>query len=168
MEDAEKIRKLITDVYEMWEYKPQEADSYLEDAEGMEFDLPLHKRFMFSNFKRLPGGMVGADSGQPWFLFWLTQGLEVANVDSPLFQITPDMKSRMCAFLRKCWNDKEGGFSGAPFLQSHLASTYAAVLSIVNIGTEEAYDLIDVEGMRKFLLSIKNNLHVEYDNDSKN
>eukprot|EP00352_Strombidinopsis_acuminata_P009514 CAMPEP_0176362984 /NCGR_PEP_ID=MMETSP0126-20121128/18799_1 /TAXON_ID=141414 ORGANISM="Strombidinopsis acuminatum, Strain SPMC142" /NCGR_SAMPLE_ID=MMETSP0126 /ASSEMBLY_ACC=CAM_ASM_000229 /LENGTH=75 /DNA_ID=CAMNT_0017719097 /DNA_START=9 /DNA_END=236 /DNA_ORIENTATION=- len=73
-EDAQVIRKLITDVYEMWNYKPETADTYQdeEDGEGMEFDLPLHQRFIFSGFKRLPGGMVGADSGQPWFLYWLS------------------------------------------------------------------------------------------------
>jgi prenyltransferase beta subunit len=44
-------------------------------------------------------------------------------------------KSKCCAYLRKCHNDIEGGFSGAPGLMPHLASTYAAVLAIVNIGT---------------------------------
>jgi protein farnesyltransferase subunit beta len=43
-----------------------------------------------------------------------------------------------------------------------MASTYAAVLAIVNIGTKEAYDIIDREKMLKFLIQIKNNedLHV--------
>ena len=40
---------------------------------------------------------------------------------------------------------------------SHIASTYAAVLAMVNIGTEEAYKMVDVEGMRRFLHSVKNN-----------
>ncbi len=44
---------------------------------------------------------------------------------------------------------------------SHLASSYAAILAIVNIGTPEAYELVDVAGMRKFLLSIKNNFSYE-------
>jgi len=45
---------------------------------------------------------------------------------------------------------------------SHLASSYAAVLAIVNIGTEEAYDIIDLEGMRMFLMSIKNHFKFEH------
>ena len=68
-----------------------------------------------------------------------------------------DVKHRCVEYLRRCQNSKEGGFSGAPYLQSHIASTYAAILAIVNIGTEEAFDMVDVEGMRKFLLSVKNN-----------
>jgi hypothetical protein len=31
------------------------------------------------------------------------------------------------------------------------------MLAVVNIGTQEAYDMVDVEGMRRFLLSVKNN-----------
>lgn len=40
---------------------------------------------------------------------------------------------------------------------SHIASSYAAILAMVNIGTEEAFKMVDVEGMRRFLLSVKNN-----------
>jgi prenyltransferase beta subunit len=42
-----------------------------------------------------------------------------------------------------------------------LASTYAAVLAIVNIGTQEAYDIIVVDKMRVFFKSIKNNLDID-------
>ena len=45
---------------------------------------------------------------------------------------------------------------------SHLASSYAAILAIVNIGTQEAFDLVDVEGMLRFLKSIKNNFKFEH------
>ncbi len=44
---------------------------------------------------------------------------------------------------------------------SHIASTYAGILALVNIGTEEAFKMIDVEGMRKFLKSMKNNWKFE-------
>jgi len=37
-----------------------------------------------------------------------------------------------------------------------MASTYAAVLSLLIIGTEEAYNLIDRKGMYKFLMDMKN------------
>lgn len=40
---------------------------------------------------------------------------------------------------------------------SHVASTYAAIMAIVNVGTEEAYNLVDIQAMKKYLLSVKNN-----------
>jgi prenyltransferase beta subunit len=74
------------------------------------------------------------------------------------------MKERCVSYLRQCHNSKEGGFSGAPFIMSHVASTYAAVMAIVNIGTEEAYNLVDLSLMKKYLISIKNN-HSHHNDD---
>ena len=54
-------------------------------------------------------------------------------------------------------------FAGAPGLKPHVASTYGAILAIVNIGTKEAYDIIDVDKMKQFLNSIKNNMDQEFD-----
>ncbi len=68
------------------------------------------------------------------------------------------MKKRCVEYLARCQNTDEGGFGGAPFHISHMASTYAGILAMVNIGTEEAFEMVDVEGMKRFLLSVKNNL----------
>ena len=40
---------------------------------------------------------------------------------------------------------------------SHVASTYAAIMAIVNIATEDAYNLVNIPAMKKYLISIKNN-----------
>jgi prenyltransferase beta subunit len=72
------------------------------------------------------------------------------------------MKIKCCAYLRRCWNEDEGGFAGAPGLQVHIASNYAAILAIVNIGTEEAYSIVDVAKMKACLLRLKNNSNKEY------
>ena len=69
----------------------------------------------------------------------------------------------MCSYLRQCHNDETGGFAGAPGLMTHIASTYAAVLAIVNIGTEEAYDIIDVAKLKSYLLSVKNNMDMTHE-----
>lgn len=105
--------------------------------------------------------MLGQDSGQPWFLYWLLNAIEVCNTQH--IQISDDIKKRCCAYLRACHNPKEGGFSGAPHLQSHLASTYSAVMAIVCLATPEAYSIIDVPKMKQYLLSIKNNLHTDFE-----
>ena len=49
---------------------------------------------------------------------------------------------------------------------THIASTYAAVLAIVNIGTEEAYDIIDVAKLKSYLLSVKNNMDMTHEQAS--
>ena len=72
------------------------------------------------------------------------------------------MKKRCCAYLRRCWNEKEGGFAGAPGLKVHIASNYAAMLAIVNIGTEEAYKIVNVDKMKACFARLKNNMDLDY------
>jgi len=103
----------------------------------------------------MPRSMTGLDSGQPWFIYWLSEALEVFNVEG--CKLDDDMRSRCVQYLARCQNKEEGGFAGAPFHMSHIASTYAAILAMVNIGTEEAFSMIDVEGMKRFIHSVKNN-----------
>lgn len=49
----------------------------------------------------------------------------------------------------------------------HIASTYAAMLTIVIIGTKEAYEVVDVAKMKSYLSGIKNNLDIEYEQISE-
>jgi len=37
------------------------------------------------------------------------------------------------------------------------------MMAIVNIGTKEAYDIVDIPKMKQYLLSIKNNLDLDFD-----
>jgi len=67
------------------------------------------------------------------------------------------MQERCVSYLRQCHNSEEGGFRGAPYLISHVASTYAAVMAIVNLGSKEAFELIDLPAMKRYLLTVKNN-----------
>jgi hypothetical protein len=50
--------------------------------------------FQYSGFVKLSKGMIGQDSGQPWFLFWITNGIEVCNYNQ--IELTADIKSRCC------------------------------------------------------------------------
>ena len=99
---------------------------------------------------------MGQDGGQPWFLYWLTNTIELCNYKA--IALNEQQKTAACSYLRQCHNDQTGGFAGAPGLMTHIASTYAAVMAIVNIGTQEAYDIIDVAKLKSFLSSVKNNL----------
>ena len=49
---------------------------------------------------------------------------------------------RVVQFLSRC-QDKDGGFARGPGQLAHFALTYATVLSLCILGTQEAYDCID-------------------------
>ena len=46
---------------------------------------------------------------------------------------------------------------------SHVASTYSAVMAVVNVAHEEAYDIIDIPKMKQYLISVKNNFKSKKD-----
>jgi prenyltransferase beta subunit len=75
----------------------------------------------------------------------------------PNLKVDADMKTDIVSYLSQCHNGEEGGFRGAPYIKSHVASTYAAVMTLVNIASEEGYKMVDLPGMKKYLTSVKNN-----------
>jgi hypothetical protein len=84
-EDAPAIHELIMKLYQLAgvdsegePYTPETAHDF--DQEMMtELMKDEHAFFMYAMFTRLPSGMRSQDGGQPWFLFWLTNALEVCN-----------------------------------------------------------------------------------------
>ena len=104
---------------------------------------------------KLSSGFVGQDSGQPWFLFWNTQSLQLLAQGN--IKIDEQWTNRGISYLRQCHNSDEGGFRGAPHIKSHVASTYAAIMAIVNLASEAGYELVDILAMKKYLISVKNN-----------
>ena len=59
------------------DFKPENAHDF--EDEDIELQRGKHALFSYSMLNRLPGGMVGQDGGQPWFLYWITNAVELAN-----------------------------------------------------------------------------------------
>ena len=93
------------------------------------------------------------DSGHPWVVYWTIHGLNLLN-DSEYHIGSPKLKNQLVKFLSYCQHPS-GGFSGSPGQIAHVASTYAAVLSLVEIGTPEALSLIDRKGMYDFFIRMR-------------
>ena len=64
----------------------------------------------------------------------------------------------------KGFQHEDGGLRGSPHGFAHLIATYAAIMSIANLGIPEAYDIIDIPKMKNYLLKMKNN---NFDKDKK-
>lgn len=88
-------------------------------------------------------------------IYWNIHALQL--LDHPKYTIENDetIKGNIIKFLSYC-QAETGGFRGGPFQTPHLASTYAAVLALCTVGTEEAYNLIDRKKLHDFFVSCKN------------
>ena len=103
--------------------------------------------------KSLPRGYGSLDSGYPWFTYWITNIIAMCRDN---YDLSYEMKMQFVQILKELQHE-EGGFRGSPRGQAHLIATYAAVMSVVNLGIQEAYDLVDIPKMKNFLLKMKNN-----------
>ena len=75
-ENPHTLLHFIKTTYKIYEFTPADAKDYQEDNE---LYAEMHAKFVMKGFERMPRGMTGLDSGQPWFIYWLSQALEVMN-----------------------------------------------------------------------------------------
>ena len=98
-------------------------------------DYPMLNRyktipFLKRGLRDLSGGYECLDASRPWLVYWILHSLEL--LEEPLSE---EEKSSIVQFLSNC-QDPDGGYAGGPGQVPHLAPTYAAVNSLVIIGTE--------------------------------
>jgi protein farnesyltransferase subunit beta len=110
--------------------------------------LPLSKRF------------VSLDASQPWICYWAIHSLNLLGYDITLDnEFAKDSVYQRAIDTLSSWQDQDhGGFKGGNTQIPHMASTYAAVMSLVSISSEEhpeALDAINREALYEFLLAMK-------------
>ena len=131
----------------------ERADTNVSDLD----DFPLLKRektlaFLRKGLKELSEGYECLDASRPWLVYWIVHSIELLG---ELDSISEDDKSAIVKFLGNC-QDPDGGYAGGPSQVAHLAPTYAAVNTLVIIGTEEAYNVTNREKLVAWLDKLRN------------
>lgn len=114
-----------------------------EQLSSMDPTLPYfyrkeHIRFLERSLRFLSTAYECLDSSRPWLTYWILQSAHLLN-----FKFSPEILTDVVNFLTKC-RYPTGGFGGGPGQLPHLAPTYASVLSLCLIETEEALAAIDM------------------------
>ncbi|KAG5885357.1 hypothetical protein JTB14_035162 [Gonioctena quinquepunctata] len=108
-----------------------------------------HRLFLFDSVNYLSSKYECLDASRPWLCYWILHPLSLMGMT-----LDSRRKSGIARFLAKCQNP-DGGFGGGPGQFSHLAATYAAVNSLVILGTEEALNVINRKTLRDFLWRVR-------------
>lgn len=111
-------------------------------------DRKRHIAFLEKGLKPLPAAWTAADASRPWMFYWATAALSMMGEDVAAYQ------ERIVSTVRPMQN-AGGGFGGGHGQMSHLAPTYAILLSLAMVGGEEALELIDRRAMWKWLSVLK-------------
>lgn len=128
-----------------------------------------HIKFLHKSLMQLPAGYVAADASRPWMFYWALTALSTMGEDVSSY------RPRLISTVRPIQN-ATGGFGGGNGQMSHLAPTYAILLSLAIVGGEDALDLVDRKAMWRWLsllkqedggfqMSVGGEEDVRYDND---
>lgn len=135
------------------------VEECLPFLKGEEFDMcnnhgiphllrDRHVMFLHKQLGKLPAGFMAADPSRPWFFYWCLAALSLLGED-----VSP-YRERLVETVRPMQNTT-GGFAGGFGQTSHLATSYATVLSLALVGGQDAYDVVDRRAMWKWLCSLK-------------
>lgn len=107
-----------------------------------------HINFCHKQLEPLPSPFVKADAARPWFFYWTFGALSALGEDVSQY------RERIISTVKPLQNST-GGFGGGHGQMSHLATTYATVLSLAIVGGEDAIGLIDRKAMWQWLCRLK-------------
>lgn len=101
----------------------------------------------------LPGHYSNLDASRAWVAYWVLQSIDLLQVECRSTAIEAVLPG-VVNFLAQC-KHSSGGFGGGPLQSAHVLSTYAAVMALLIVGTEEAFACIDRKAIHDFFLSVK-------------
>ncbi|KAF7634643.1 CNH domain-containing protein [Meloidogyne graminicola] len=107
-----------------------------------------HINYILELLHNLPNSYSELSASRTWLCFWGVHSLRLLGG-----HLKNELANKIISFLNLC--KSSGGYGGAPGLCPHIVTTYAAVMALVEIGTDEALTSIEVEKLRKFILSMK-------------
>jgi len=153
------VTKLLTNVeknptessYDQIDVEKSVLDKYVDYEENEELNRTLslrkedHIDFLESALNKLSSSFQTLDASGPWMCYWIIHSLKLLGKE-----IDTSLKKKVCNTLSMCQH-KDGGFGGGYLQLPHLATTYAAVLTICELEFEDAYRLIDKEKLIGFL-----------------
>uniref|UniRef100_L7M4M2 Protein farnesyltransferase subunit beta n=1 Tax=Rhipicephalus pulchellus TaxID=72859 RepID=L7M4M2_RHIPC len=142
-EEQKKVEESV-DVF----FKTTQAAVRLEEG-CPRLQREQHIAYLMKGLSHLPKAYQDLDASRPWLCYWILHSLELLEVT-----LYSEMKTSIANFLGKCQHP-EGGFSGGPGQEAHLAPTYAAVNALSILGTEEAYKVINRKTLYSFLRRMK-------------
>lgn len=109
-----------------------------------------HETWLKRSLRGIARGYQAYDSLQPWVVLWIVHSLNLLNVE-----LSSSDSDALVRRLRDMRGYNVGGYGGGPRQASHVASTFAAVMALLSIGTQAALASIDVAGIEAFLLEMK-------------
>ncbi|KAK9113768.1 hypothetical protein Syun_020565 [Stephania yunnanensis] len=142
--DQLMVEMKVAEIYHLFASLPHHAQTLM-----LELQRDNHVEYLTKGLKQLGPNYAVLDANRPWLCYWILHSIALLGdfIDCNLENDAVD-------FLNRC-QDANGGYAGGPAQLPHLATTYAAVNSLITLGGEKALSSINREKMHGFLLRMK-------------
>lgn len=143
-EDQWNLDHKVYTIYSQFHSLPPNAQ-----VAHLEIQRDSHIEYLTNGLKRLGPSFSVLDANRPWLCYWILHSIAVLGdyVDEELENNTID-------FLKRCQHP-DGGYGGGPGQLPHLATSYAAVNSLLTLGGQRSLLSIDRGKVYSFLLRMK-------------
>ncbi|KAJ0818074.1 putative protein farnesyltransferase [Helianthus annuus] len=118
-------------------------------AAMLELQRDSHMEYLVKGLLHLGPSFSVLDANRPWICYWIFHSIALLgeSVDIAL-------ENNAIDFLSRC-QDQHGGYGGGPGQMPHLATTYAAVNTLITIGGQNSLASINRAKIYSFLRRMK-------------
>lgn len=142
--DQWMVESQVFQIYQLFSTIPPNAQSLM-----LELQRDKHIEYLSKGLRHLGSAFSVLDANRPWLCYWIIHAIALLGetIDDELEDNTVD-------FLNRC-QDPNGGFAGGPGQMPHLATTYAAVNTLITLGGDKALASINRDKLYGFMRRMK-------------
>ncbi|XWS32770.1 hypothetical protein CRYUN_Cryun22dG0018200 [Craigia yunnanensis] len=138
------VEQQVFNIYKAFYDMPPSSQSFM-----LELQRENHVEYLTNGLKQLGPSFCVLDANRPWICYWILHSIALLDEF-----VDPELEDNTIDFLSRC-QDPNGGYGGGPGQMPHLATTYAAVNSLVTLGGDKAFSSINREKVYTFLRQMK-------------
>ncbi|CAJ2665424.1 unnamed protein product [Trifolium pratense] len=138
------VESHVFQIYQLFASIPPNAQSLM-----LEVQRDKHIEYLTKGLHHLSSTFSVLDSNRPWLCYWIIHSIALLGefIDDEIEDNTVD-------FLNRC-QDPNGGYAGGPGQMPHLATTYAAVNTLITLGGDKALASINRDKLYGFMRRMK-------------
>ncbi|XP_055805935.1 protein farnesyltransferase subunit beta isoform X3 [Solanum dulcamara] len=144
LEDQWMVERQVREIYDYFYSIPSNSQSVI-----IELERDKHFDYLSRGLRILGPSFSVLDANRPWLCYWTLHSIALLGES-----IDAKLENDAIDFLTRC-QDKDGGYGGGPGQMPHLATTYAAVNSLITLSGPKALSSINREKLYTFLLRMK-------------
>ncbi|KAK8278411.1 hypothetical protein V6Z11_D09G033900 [Gossypium hirsutum] len=138
------VEQQVFDIFKTFYNLPPSSQSFM-----LELQRENHVEYLTKGLTGLGPSFCVLDANRPWICYWILHSIALLDEF-----VDPELEDNTIDFLSRC-QGPNGGYAGGPGQMPHLATTYAAVNSLVTLGGDKALSSINREKLYMFLRQMK-------------